>query len=86
MACQVFHSGLTQQESLDIEAIQKKSLQIILGDQYGGYEEACTLLSAEPRYDRRQTLCLTFVKRSNNVGFRHFYSSEKTISLMVANR
>ena len=59
MACQVFHSGLTKQQSMQIENIQKKSLKIILGSLYENYEEACTLLNAEPLSDRRTTLCLT---------------------------
>ena len=64
MACQVFHSGLTKQQSLDIENIQKKSLKIILGDVYSSYEEACSLLLAEPLADRRHTQCVNFVKRA----------------------
>ena len=63
MACQVFHSGLTKKQSKDIESIQKKALKIILGEHYSGYEEASTLLSAEPLSDRRESLCRTFVKR-----------------------
>ena len=68
MACQIFHSGLTKQQSSQIESIQKKALRIILGDQYGSYEEACTLLSAEPLSDRRERLCLTFVKKAVKSG------------------
>ena len=68
MACQVFHSGLTKKQSNDIESIQKKALKIILGEHYLGYEEACTLLSAEPLADRRESLCLTFVKRAVKSG------------------
>ena len=68
MACQVFHSGLTKKQSSDIENIQKKSLKIILGSLYSGYDEACTLLGAEPLSDRRDTLCLTFVKRAVKSG------------------
>ena len=64
MACQVFHSGLTKQQSQDIENIQKKSLKIILGDVYSCYEEACSLLLAEPLADRRHTQCVNFVKRA----------------------
>ena len=64
MASQVFHSGLTKQPSMQIENIQKKSLKIILGSLYENYEEACTLLNAEPLSDRRTTLCLTFLKRA----------------------
>ena len=68
MVCQVFHSGLTKQQTQDIENIQKKSLKIILGDIYSSYEEACTLLSAEPLSDRRQTQCVNFVKRAVKSG------------------
>ena len=64
MACQVLHSGLTKQQSQDIENIQKKSLKIILGNLYSTYEEACTLLNAEPLSDRRLSQCITFVKRA----------------------
>ena len=70
MACQVFHSGLTKNQSRDIESIQKRALKLILGDLYSGYEEACTLMSAEPLSDRRDSLCLTFVKRAVRGG-RH---------------
>ena len=68
MACQVFHSGLTKQQTQDIENIQKKSLKIILGDIYSSYEEACTLLTAEPLSDRRHTQCVNFVKRAVKSG------------------
>ena len=61
--CQIFHSGLTKNQSRDIENIQKKSLKIILGKLYSCYEEACTLLSCEPLSDRRDSLCLTFITR-----------------------
>ena len=64
MACQVFHSGLTKKQAGEIENIQKKSLKIILGPLYAGYDEACTLLGAEPLSDRRDTLCLTFIKKA----------------------
>ena len=68
MACQVFHSGLTKQQSQDIENIQKKALKIILGNLYSNYEEACTLLNAEPLSDRRISQCITFVKRAVKSG------------------
>ena len=34
MACQVFHSGLTKNQSKDIEKIQKRALKLILGNQF----------------------------------------------------
>ena len=61
-------SGLTKQQTQDIENIQKKSLKIILGDIYSSYEEACTLLTAEPLSDRRHTQCVNFVKRAVKSG------------------
>ena len=64
MACQVFHSGLTQNQSNDIENIQKRALKIILGGAYHSYEVACTLVSAEPLYDRRLSQCLKFVRKA----------------------
>ena len=77
MACQDFHSGLTKKQCSEIESIQKKSLKIILGDLYSTYEEACTLLSAEPLADRRDSLCLVFVKRA----VRSVLHSDISISL-----
>ena len=64
MACQVFHSGLTKYQSSNIEKIQKRALKLILGEHYSTYEEASTLMSAEPLSDRRDTLCLTFINRA----------------------
>ena len=68
MACLVFHSGLTKNQSYMIKSIQKKSLRIILGENYFGYEEACTTVVAEPLSDRRDTQCLTFVRRAVKIG------------------
>ena len=68
MACQVFHSGLTQRQSSDIEMIQKKALRIILGNSYVSYEVACTLMSAEPLSDRRETQCLKFIQKAVKKG------------------
>ena len=68
MACQVFHSGLTKNQTSDIEKIQKRALKLILGHYYNSYEEACTLMTAEPLADRRDTLCTTFIKRAVKLG------------------
>ena len=79
MGCQVFHSGLTKNQSRDIEKLQKKSLKIILGKLYTNYEEACTLLSCEPLSDRRESLCLTFIKRAVKGGLhKNIFIPEKT--------
>ena len=85
MACQVYHSGLTKKQSAEMESIQKKSLKIVLGDLYGTYEEACTLLAAEPLADRRDSLCLTFVKRAVRSGL-HFDTFTPICSLSSTTR
>ena len=61
MACPVFHSGLTKNQSNDIENVQKRALKLILGHLYTDYNVACTLLSAEPLSDRLDTLCQKFI-------------------------
>ena len=88
MGCQIFHSGLTFNQSRDIENIQKKALKIILGKVYSNDEEACTLLSCEPLSDRRDTLCFTFVKQAVKTGqheniFIPAHSHSKTRSKKV---
>ena len=77
LACQVFHSGLTKQQSMQIENIQKKSLKIILGSLYNNYEEACTLLGAEPLCDRRTTLCLTLWREQWRLAFTKISSYQQ---------
>ena len=64
MACPVFHSGLTQRQSKNIEMVQKKALKIILGNSYHNYEVACMLMSAEPLSDRRDAQCLKFIQKA----------------------
>ena len=64
MACQIFHSGLTQRQSSDIEMIRKKTLRIILGNAYVIHEVACKLMSAEPLSDGRDSQCLKFIQKA----------------------
>ena len=62
-AVPVWHSGLTQQQSHQIERIQKQAFRIILDHNYISYDVACTILSMEPLHIRRTQLCLNFAKR-----------------------
>ena len=48
-----FHHSLTQQDQQKLEAIQKTSLKMILGDQHTCYEEALTLVGLEKLSSRR---------------------------------
>ena len=60
LAVPVWHSGLTQKQSQDIERIQKIAFRIILGSDYQNYQLACLQLSAQTLEARRLKLCLKF--------------------------
>jgi hypothetical protein len=63
LAVPVWHSGLTKQQSKQIEKIQKAAFHIILEENYTTYEVACTLLGVEPLEYRRVQLCINFAKK-----------------------
>jgi hypothetical protein len=58
----IWHSALTQQNSTDIERVQKCALSIILSKDYGDYENALNILQVEKLKIRRDTLCMKFAK------------------------
>ena len=59
-AAPVFHSGLTQVQSRQLEMVQKKGFAIILGKKYGSYEHALQTLNQEQLHVRRQELSYKF--------------------------
>ena len=59
-AAPVFHSGLTQEQSSQIEMVQKKAFAIILGKTYKSYESALASLSQERLDSRRENLSHKF--------------------------
>ena len=50
----VYHSMLTQEDSSNIERVQKAVVRIIMGPRYISYERALKYLSLEPPYKRRE--------------------------------
>ena len=56
----VWHSGLTQQNSEDIERIKKIALKIILKEKYIDYQNALNVLDLKKLKDRREILSLEF--------------------------
>ena len=59
-AAPVFHSGLTKDQSRQIEMVQKKALAIILGRNYNSYEHALSNLNLDRLDTRRTTLAYNF--------------------------
>ena len=58
----VWHSSLTQENTDDLERVQKSALKVILGEKYLGYKISLQKLNLETLYDRREQLCLNFAK------------------------
>ena len=54
-ACQVFHGGLTREQSESLESIQKRALRII--NPHLSYSEALVKLNIETLSDRRTNMC-----------------------------
>jgi hypothetical protein len=61
-SCTVWHSSLTQEDSEDLERVQKSAIRVILGEYYTTYEEGLELLMLAKLSDRREKLSLKFAK------------------------
>ena len=82
-SCTVWHSGLTEENSQDLERIQKSALRIILQESYSTYENALNFLEIETLYDRREALCLSFAKKClTNEKMKEFFQPNKKIHPM----
>ena len=83
-SCTVWHSGLTEENSQDLERIQKTSLKIILKDSYVTYEEALKTMDLENLADRRDQLCLNFAKKClKNGKMKHLFPKNNKIHPMM---
>ena len=56
----VWHSSLTQENSEDLERVQRSALKIIFNEKYVSYKRSLAQLGLETLSDRRETLCLNF--------------------------
>ena len=56
----VWHTSLTQQNSEDLERIQKSAMKIIMNNEYKGYKQSLIELDLQNLYDRREGLLLNF--------------------------
>ena len=62
-SCVVWHSAITQEETADLERVQKVCLRIILKQEYQTYEQALERTGLVTLEDRRSTLCLNFARK-----------------------
>ena len=56
----VWHSSLSNENSEDLERVQKSACRIMLQEQYRGYRNALNRLELETLGERRENLCLNF--------------------------
>ena len=62
----VWHSSLSQENSNDLERVQKSAIKIILKDKYKGYKKSLAHLGLDNLNTRRKQLCLDFAKKCEN--------------------
>ena len=55
-----FHSSLTADQDNKLEAIQKVSLKVIMGQSYVSYEDALSVTGLNTLHARREERCLNF--------------------------
>ena len=59
----VWHSSLTEENSIDLERVQKVALKIILKNEYEDYDVALKKLNVEKLSDKQEKLSLRFAKK-----------------------
>ena len=80
LAVPVWHSGLTRQQSTDIERIQKIAFRLILKENYINYSIACEALGTQTLYERRIKLCKNFASKNFQSNYSMF--TEVTTGLL----
>ena len=63
-SCVVWNYSITEEESTDLERVQRLAIKISLQDDYISCEQALEDLNLETLSERRSSLCLQFAKRS----------------------
>ena len=83
-SCTVWHSGLTDENSQDLERVQKSALRIILQESYHSYKNALNALELESLVERRESLCLQFAKKClTNEKMKHLFPQNHKTHLMI---
>ena len=59
----VWHSSLTEENSSDLERVQKSAVKLILGSKYISYEKSLEKLGLEKLSTRREQLCFSFARK-----------------------
>ena len=84
-AVPVWHSGLTQKQSSEIEAVQKLAFKLILKQRYTDYAAACKFFNTDTLEQRRRQLCLKFAKKNLNSDKSFFSLVNQNLNLRQRN-
>ena len=83
----VWHSSLTEENSEDLERVQKSAVNIILGNKNLDYEKSLAKLNMETLKERREYLCLSFaLKCTRNTKTKHMFPESIKIHQMETRR
>ena len=85
-AVPVWHSGLTQKQSSEIEAVQKLAFKLILKQRYTDYAAACKFFNTDTLEQRRRQLCLKFAKKNLNSDKSFFSLVNQNLNLRQRNQ
>ena len=76
----VWHSSLTEENSSDLERVQKSAVKIMMGHRYESYQKSLIELDIQTLEERREVLCLKFAQRclKNDKAMKMFPLNNKT--------
>ena len=74
LAVPVWSAGLTSDDVIALERVQKTACAIILGREYNGYENALEKLRLRTLEERRVELCTKFARKTaKNEKYQHWF-------------
>ena len=77
--CPVWNAGITEQDSIVIERVQRTAVAIIRGEVHTSYKDALIKLELETLKSRRENLCLNFaIKAYKHPKFRNWFCTNHT--------
>ena len=81
----VWQSSLKQEDSNNLERIQKSALKVILNDDFEEYKQGLEKLNLQTLYQRRITLCENFALQTakHNKLYTMFPRSEEEFNLKI---
>ena len=81
----VWHPGLTQNDSISIERIQKVAFRMILQESFTDYASACIYFNTTTLKERREKLCLNFATKNLKSENSFFDQVQKKVNTRSAN-